>query len=98
MPVCATAQDAPAPPPGPPPFQGTALAEGPWDFETAEADIHAEVLVRGLERPWGMAFLPEGGMLVTERVGRLRHIDASGHLDPIRLLACPPCTRSELRA
>lgn len=79
---CASAQDAPPPPPGPPPFQGTALAEGPWDFATAQADIHVDVLARDLERPWGLAFLPEGGMLVTERVGRLRYVDAVGHLDP----------------
>ncbi|QZH74406.1 MAG: PQQ-dependent sugar dehydrogenase [Erythrobacter sp.] len=90
---CATAQDAPAPqitpPPGPPPFQSAALGEGPWDYETAQASIHAEVLVRGLERPWGMVFLPEGGMLVTERVGRLRHIDAAGNLDPDPITGLP---------
>jgi glucose/arabinose dehydrogenase len=36
--------------------------------------------VRGLEHPWGLAFLPDGRMLVTERPGRLRIVSASGEL------------------
>jgi len=31
-------------------------------------------IVEGLEHPWGMAFLPNGDILVTERPGRLRRI------------------------
>jgi aldose sugar dehydrogenase len=44
-------------------------------------DVRVEVLVRGLEHPWSLAFLPDGRMLVTERPGRLR-IVADGELDP----------------
>jgi glucose/arabinose dehydrogenase len=37
-------------------------------------------LVTGLERPWAIAFLPKGRMLVTERPGRLRVVSSDGAL------------------
>jgi glucose/arabinose dehydrogenase len=40
------------------------------------------VVADGLDHPWGMAFLPDGDMLVTERPGRLRVI-RDGVLDPM---------------
>ena len=44
--------------------------------------------IKGLSRPFALAFLPDGSMLVTERAGRLR-IVRNGVLD--RLRACRNC-------
>ena len=41
-----------------------------------------ETFAKGLVHPWGMAFLPDGRLLVTERPGRLRIIGKDGKLSP----------------
>lgn len=41
-----------------------------------------ETLADGLEHPWGLAFLPDGSKLVTERAGRLRIVSKDGTLSP----------------
>ena len=43
-------------------------------------NIKTTTIIEGLERPWGMAWLPDGSMLITERPGRLR-IVRNGKLD-----------------
>jgi len=48
--------------------------------KVSEAPVRATVVAKGLEHPWGLAFLPNGSMLVTERAGRLRLIDKDGQL------------------
>ncbi len=35
-------------------------------------EIYKRVLARGLDHPWSMAWLPDGGILITERPGRVR--------------------------
>lgn len=46
---------------------------------TKAVSLRAERLASGLEHPWGLAILPDGALLVTERAGRLR-IVAGGRL------------------
>ena len=44
-----------------------------------------EVIGRNLETPWGLAFLPDGRLLVTERPGRLRIVERGVLLpDPVK--------------
>ena len=42
--------------------------------------VRPETVASGLQTPWGLAFLPEGRFLVTERPGRLRVIEADGRV------------------
>ncbi|MGE5267782.1 MAG: PQQ-dependent sugar dehydrogenase [Deltaproteobacteria bacterium] len=44
--------------------------------------VKAETVARGLSNPWGLQFLPDGRMLVTERPGRLRIVTKDGTLGP----------------
>lgn len=61
-------------------------AKPPHAVRDAAPAVHASekgryavtALVEGLEHPWSLAFLPGGGMLVTERPGRMRRIGADG--------------------
>ncbi len=62
-------------------------AQGPV-YESDEHRFRVVTVVDGLEHPWGMAFLPNGDMLVTERPGRLR-IVRDGRLDPRPITGTP---------
>ncbi|MFN9489170.1 MAG: PQQ-dependent sugar dehydrogenase [Betaproteobacteria bacterium] len=53
--------------------------------QTVKSEKHefrVVTLVRGLQNPWSLAFLPDGRILVTEREGRLRIIGKDWRLDP----------------
>ena len=42
--------------------------------------IWAKTLVRGLRQPWGMDFLPDGSLLVTEKIGGLKRITNNSYI------------------
>ena len=46
----------------------------------AMAQVRTEAVASGLENPWGVAFLPDGRFVVTEKPGRLRLVAADGKL------------------
>jgi aldose sugar dehydrogenase len=56
---------------------------------SARHDFEVVPVVEGLENPWSIAFLPDGGILVTERAGRLR-IVRDGELLPEPIDGVPP--------
>ena len=53
-----------------------------------ESGFRVVTLCEGLEHPWGLAFLPDGRMLVTERPGRLRVIEG-GRLNSTPISGLP---------
>jgi aldose sugar dehydrogenase len=61
-----------------PPAQ--AQTPAPLRVASSAGALLVETVASGLEHPWGLAFLPDGRMLVTERPGRLRLVSAGGQV------------------
>ncbi len=59
------------------------------EIESDDFSYTVEVLAEGLQNPWGMAFLPDGRVLIAERPGRLR-IFEEGRLQPEAVKGLPP--------
>jgi glucose/arabinose dehydrogenase len=74
------------------------LGKGPWTFETVNVvgfdrfepgpRIKVSVVTDALVRPYGLAFLPDGTILITEMEGRLRTV-RNGALDPEPIAGVP---------
>lgn len=64
------------------PVLAQSAAEAPRSPTPApvSAAVQVQTVARGLEHPWGLAPLPGGRMLVTERPGRLRIAERDGRL------------------
>ena len=73
-------------------------------FDTEKGRISVSTVAGGLDQPWGIDFLPDGRMIVTEKSGQLRIVSADGKVSAYRRsttaakAACwmSPCTRISL--
>lgn len=58
---------------------GSSVPDGPT---MAAVGVKVETVAEGLEQPWGLAFMPDGRMLVSEKPGRLRIVSKDGKVSP----------------
>jgi len=68
--------------------QALALDDSPRTLNVQGGKIRVVTVATGLFHPWSLAFLPDGGILVTERNGRLRVI-RNGVLAPDPVWTAP---------
>ncbi|WP_122767246.1 PQQ-dependent sugar dehydrogenase [Pseudomonas viridiflava] len=55
---------------------GAAKAEEDFQQSSERGTVQVQYLLNDLRHPWGMAFLPDGQLLITERSGQLRSVAA----------------------
>ena len=53
------------------------------NVKTEAGDVKVEIVAEDLNHPWGMAFLPDGRLIFTERAGNIRILKDSVVSDPI---------------
>ena len=70
-------------------FYGAVSAADSQVLVSERTKVRVTELASGLEHPWGLAFLPNGAMLITERPGRLRYF-YEGELSPQFIKGLPP--------
>ena len=59
---------------------GTAAKAAQPQTAATQDGIRVTTIASGLEHPWAVAPLPDGGFLVSERPGRLRRVSAGGEI------------------
>jgi len=69
--------------------QPACAGEPPDSYATERGKVRVVTVAQGLQHPWGVAFLPDGRLLVTERPGQMRVVAADGSLGPA-LEGLPP--------
>lgn len=62
---------------------GLLLAALLMSGSAAALDYRLQTIAEGLSYPWGLAELPDGTLLITERPGNLKHISADGSISEI---------------
>ena len=68
---------------------GVSLPAGSAMLESEKLDFKIEEVTSGLKVPWGMAAMPNGDMLITERYGALRLLQTNGELHPKPISGLP---------
>ncbi|MFY0652736.1 MAG: PQQ-dependent sugar dehydrogenase [Cyclobacteriaceae bacterium] len=52
-------------------------------FKTEDLQFELDTIASGLKSPWGMAFLPDGDVLITDKSGKMYRVDAEGNKNEI---------------
>ncbi|TXS92674.1 PQQ-dependent sugar dehydrogenase [Parahaliea aestuarii] len=74
LPACGATRPVDEPPPVAPVHESNVESEAP-----GEARLQMVTLVGGLDEPWGMDFLPDGDLLITEQGGALKRVAGSDY-------------------
>lgn len=92
--ACSGSSETPPPEPPPPLDYACELVEDGYG-PAGSVPIGVEVMASGLEVPWGLAFLPDGSWLITERGGDVHRRTPAGELVPEPVVTVPAAPAGE---